>query len=57
MAKTNYQQLRRRKEADRKNRRDAKLARRSQKGPGDSAVTGDASPADPPGLPTDKTLK
>jgi hypothetical protein len=57
MAKTNYQQLRRRKEADRKNRRDAKLARRSQKGPGESAATGEPSPADPAGRPADKTLK
>ena len=37
MAKTNYQQLRRAKEAARKNRQQSKLDRRTGKSPSDSA--------------------
>jgi hypothetical protein len=44
MARTNYQMVRRRKEAERKNRRDAKLARRTQKGADGPAIASDESP-------------
>ena len=44
MAKTNYQQLRKQKEAARKNRRQEKFDRRAQKEPGDTVASPPATP-------------
>jgi len=56
MARTNYQMVRRRKEAERKNRRDAKLAKRTQKSADDPAIASDEAPANT-AAPAENALK
>ncbi len=51
MARTNYQQLRKQKEAVRKNRRQEKLERRVQKGPVESAAATAAPAVNDPAAP------
>jgi hypothetical protein len=51
VAKTNYQQLRKQKEAARKNRRQEKLDRRAQREPEDTVTSPAGAPVSEPTVP------